>query len=1325
MASYYVANSGNNGNNGLSSGAPFETISHAISVWSAGDEILLKRGDVFDPVSISGADGSSGSRYRFGAYGSGSRPKISGFVNPGSSWVSEGSNIYSYYNAGFEQVRLVRIGGTNQPIGRFPKSGYWTIQNRTGNTQISDSTNLGSAPNFVGGELVTRKVNWVTDVCQVTAQTSSSVTMISPSGYELYINNGYFFQNHINCLTQQNDWYYNASEKKVYMYSTTNPDGLSIEISFAQRCMYFSGCDYYDIDDLDLQGSYEHGLQGIGSNHVRINRTKIRNHGYNGLHLSGCSNLLFDRSEVSNVYNNGIDLRDASQNGQIIRSKIENIAMVQGMMGSSDHQGMGIHMHANAHNTLIEKNLIRNIGYAGVYFRGNNTIVRYNIGLDTCMVKADGGAFYHFGNYSNPTTGIICEKNIALGCIGNGEGLRYTDWNGDSAGYYADDNSKLFSIRNNYAENCAYGLYGHNCWEAEFKDNICYDNVRFQARWGDDDAQGSGTTRRIRSMVITGNKLIAKAGQYIHASRTIGSFSDPWDYGLMDNNFFDFENTNSFQTHLPPSGAEDINLATWRSRTGHDQNSELFNYDPSKTVVLYNDTEEDQDFNLTKEYEDWDGVAHTIGTITLEPYESILLFETGELNVAPPTFDPNFERLINCGGPGDSDFTNSAVYTVEYPITNAGDIEVVYQTERFGNFKYSFPLANEVYKVKLHFAEIYHGTVDAPNNGVGDRVMDIYLNGELYRENFDVFAEVGELAALVLETSSQVVNDTFEVEFVGKAGDAKISAIEVWYDDGTLPAPTYSVTVTPNDPARGTAMVTPSTPQVANTEFTLQANAANGFVFSRYHIGGETFSLENPHSFFNPGFVYEIEVEFVVAPPEPKALTLEASNPAWGTVTDLTNAGPYLPGVMVSLKAEAGEDYYFEKWTRKGVTVSTVAEFDYEMPEDITNLVAVFLEKKNLSLAVFPLGSGSFSGAGKYAPGEKAAVEAINATGWTFSYWMRNGQVVSNVSAFDYSMGPSDTELVAFFEATSPTGTSGAYSLNGINIEDYGIIPSQAPDSNIALWGAWDMPKRTGKTFHDWGDVNGPEPYVRADEIFFSGRDLRFYGLLQADTYDEAMDKVLDFYESIDDNLNLITFGSPYGIFNVQIQEEIQASHITDGWWQVIIPMREPVPNLTGDIPVGESTDPGIDGNAYPSLSLLPLRREIMLPRAAQKRAGFTAYGQEGHSRTKNGMREYAISYLLSEATYTGFNNRIKTLLAMFSSPGLRTLRLGDGTYREVFVKDGFSCREVQVIPGQVSGVLEVMFAEVKFLKNWNILIDNEGNLLTDNEGRSIFENLD
>ena len=57
------------------------------------------------------------------------------------------------------------------------------------------------------------------------------------------------------------------------------------------------------------------------------------------------------------------------------------------------------------------------------------------------------------------------------------------------------------------------------------------------------------------------------------------------------------------------------------------------------------------------------------------------------------------------------------------------------------------------------------------------------------------------------------------------------------------------------------------------------------------------------------------------------------------------------------------------------------------------------------------------------------------------------------------------------------------YSLNGIDLKNYGIIISK-------FEGYLDMPKRMGDTEQSWPDENGIEAFTDADDIKFDGRDL-------------------------------------------------------------------------------------------------------------------------------------------------------------------------------------------------------------------------------------------
>lgn len=69
----------------------------------------------------------------------------------------------------------------------------------------------------------------------------------------------------------------------------------------------------------------------------------------------------------------------------------------------------------------------------------------------------------------------------------------------------------------------------------------------------------------------------------------------------------------------------------------------------------------------------------------------------------------------------------------------------LYAQERFGHFTYSIPVDTRGhYTLILHFAELYW----AADPGVGRRVFNVYCNGRVLLENFDIFKEAGSLHAL-------------------------------------------------------------------------------------------------------------------------------------------------------------------------------------------------------------------------------------------------------------------------------------------------------------------------------------------------------------------------------------------------------------------------------------------------------------------------------------------------------------------------------------------------------------------------------------------------
>ena len=92
---YYVANAGSDSNNGTSTSTPWQTISKVnAGSFSAGDQILFNRGDLWREQLTNANGGSAGSHITYGAYGTGAKPSIRGsnLYNTAGNWTQATSS---------------------------------------------------------------------------------------------------------------------------------------------------------------------------------------------------------------------------------------------------------------------------------------------------------------------------------------------------------------------------------------------------------------------------------------------------------------------------------------------------------------------------------------------------------------------------------------------------------------------------------------------------------------------------------------------------------------------------------------------------------------------------------------------------------------------------------------------------------------------------------------------------------------------------------------------------------------------------------------------------------------------------------------------------------------------------------------------------------------------------------------------------------------------------------------------------------------------------------------------------------------------------------
>jgi VCBS repeat-containing protein len=105
----------------------------------------------------------------------------------------------------------------------------------------------------------------------------------------------------------------------------------------------------------------------------------------------------------------------------------------------------------------------------------------------------------------------------------------------------------------------------------------------------------------------------------------------------------------------------------------------------------------------------------------------------------------------------------------------------IYQTERWALGGYLFDLPNGTYDVVLHFAETY-----AP--GVGRRVFDVSVQGQLVLDELDIYNEVGMDAALVKIIPNVVVSDgQLNIAITENVDLSEINGIEIFAAAGNQP----------------------------------------------------------------------------------------------------------------------------------------------------------------------------------------------------------------------------------------------------------------------------------------------------------------------------------------------------------------------------------------------------------------------------------------------------------------------------------------------------------------------------------------------------------
>ena len=104
--------------------------------------------------------------------------------------------------------------------------------------------------------------------------------------------------------------------------------------------------------------------------------------------------------------------------------------------------------------------------------------------------------------------------------------------------------------------------------------------------------------------------------------------------------------------------------------------------------------------------------------------------------------------------------------------------DALFQSERYGTYRYEIPVTSATYSIVMHFAELYH-------NAAGARSFNVSVEGQAVLSNFDLFSVAGHDSAYEHRVNNFAVTDgKLTIDLTSLVDNATISGFAIYSSDG-------------------------------------------------------------------------------------------------------------------------------------------------------------------------------------------------------------------------------------------------------------------------------------------------------------------------------------------------------------------------------------------------------------------------------------------------------------------------------------------------------------------------------------------------------------